>query len=292
MLLDTSFTELKTIDKVIKILPLFSPAIIFLLGYFLRFLEEKRTVLKEIISIESFCVSWLKSSEFNIKKLKQSAYEFSIYIENIDNNPKGFDRNNIMINKINDIKTLQLYNAFVVNKRGDIDFKTKLYFDFSNNIEVLNLNYNSLEDLFNRFTKVEEIFGKQLIENQLKYREYLSSINILDENLLDYNLFLQEAYMSNDEIKLKSDLINNIVLPFRDKYSVFYKKYPNDENLKKLAHILDDIFITYNHWKGARKITADNFKNTVDWIDKCYEKLSLTMNEINLMKFKYLMELK
>ncbi len=293
MLLDVSFTELKTIDKIIKILPLFSPIVIFSFGYFLKFLDEKRNILREIGSTQAYCISWLKSSANNIKNLQKNTYEYSTYIKDIDNKVKGFDRHNIMINKINEIKFLQIYNTFVTNKIGDEDYKMKLYFDFCNNVEVLDLNYKSLEDLFNRFTKTEEIFGKKYINNELAFREFRSQIDLSNEYFPDYILFLKNAYTNSKSTQMTiSNLLTNIVLPFKDKYSDFSAKYPNDQNLNKLFQILDDIHITCNQWIEARIIISDNFKVTIDRIGDCYNKLNLTINNINEMKFKCLIQLK
>jgi archaellum component FlaC len=293
MLLDASFTELKLIDQLIKFLPLIVGILIFSLGYFLKYLDEKRNILTEIEAIQSFCLSWLNTTKTNADRLFKSVSEYSKHIENVENKIKNLDRYNLMLNEINELKSIQIYKAFVTNKKGDIDLKTKLYFDFRKNLDVINLNYNHLNELLKVFGTAESDMFNKWDQLDVDFRKLRSSFKVQEE-LPDYILYIFNCYakMEGQKVNSLEIFMNNFVLPFFERTEEFYKKYPNDDDLTKLFHLFDDFKSVYSRWQSHRKSFSENFQQTIDRVNNSYENVTNSLLAVEKLQFKILTQLK
>ncbi|MDB5227634.1 MAG: hypothetical protein JWN78_1827 [Bacteroidota bacterium] len=294
MLLQESFTDLKLIDKIIKFIPLVSSIVIFSFGYLLKVIDEKRKILREIKSIQSFCHSWLQASKRNMEKLNKSITEYSEHIDQIDNRPKNLDRYNLMLDKITEIKSVEIYNAFVTNKSAEIDYKTNLFFAFYNHLNVINSNYENLEKIFNAFKTFEDEILEKWIKLDIDFRQYRGKYNpLIDENIPDYIMFIIKCYMEfYERIKSISGFMEVVINPFKESSNDYFKKYPKDDNLIELLHLCDDIDIIYKRWINTRKIFSKSFKETIVRINNSYANLNKTTNDIQELKFKNILCLK
>ena len=290
MFLDISFTELKFIDQIIKLLPLFSPIILFLLGYFLKFLDEKRNISREIRVTQSFCVSWLDISKKNIDKLHNSVTEYSTYIMEVDNKPKGLERYNVMLDRINEVKILNTYNTFVINKVGEIDNKNKLFFDFCNYLDVINFNYKFLETILKKLSETEDEISKKWLKLDTDFRDYRSKFNniIISDDVPDYVLFIKEFLIKRGMEKNNTItyFVNECIIPFRFKLKDYLEKYPNDNDLTELIKLFDDFNTIYIRWKKHRNLFSKKFKTVIDRIYDDFNKLDVVVLELKNMDFR------
>lgn len=289
MLIDTPFVNLSFIDKLIKLLPLFSPIILFLFGYFLKFLDEKRNISREIKATQSFCISWLNISKKNICKLHESATGYSNYINEVDNKLKGFHRHNLMLDRINEVKILNTYNTFVTNKIGKVDYKNQLFFDFCNYLDVINSNYKSLENILKKLSETEDEISKMWIKLDTDFRDYRSKFNIvmISNDIPDYVMFIKDFLIkkSSENNNNISFFVNECILPFKTKYKDYLKKYPNDNDLTELIRLFDDFNTVYIRWRRTRDLFSKKIKNAVDKIFNDFNELDIVIVKLKEMKF-------
>jgi hypothetical protein len=129
----------------------FKVIISFILGFLSNYAIAKLIEKQKLVKLRTFYLSWLKFSLVNVSKqlIRLQNYEKNLREDSNFSGNLEFNRN--QLDKISSLSKEELYDVFVLRKKGNVEKNAKNLHDLTKSIDYLILFYNEIYGKYNEF---------------------------------------------------------------------------------------------------------------------------------------------
>lgn len=237
----------------------------FILGFISSYVIAKIVEKQKLAKLRKFYLSWLKYSIQNVNIQLERLNFFNENIKKNFNNTPNLEFNRSQLDQVSNLSKEELYDIFVLRKRGDVDKNAKFLHELVGCIDYL-ITFN--DDL-----------GQKYMEFRNEMKEINSSLSIVmngfNSSIDRYILKLLNSSegFANQILDLKESLNKNYnestINP-----DIYFKILVEPSRALLIKHLIengDEILISAKEY-------SQNFKDVLLLRDKAYIRFSKTLD--------------
>ena len=275
------------------------PILSFLLALLFNWIRGKLKIKSQLLLSQKFLFTLADLIQSQILKQKKSIEDFSQGINLSGNTRSPFTRVDLHIDKLRIIKSPELVQLFVTNRRETEEKKNELLFNWENNVSLLERKVRNIQNLFDRY---KEFYEKNISEWNKNidffhdaYVTFMQSQISDTATTIDINVAKINSIHS-DWSKTKKHSQKNtkemLLDPMEEVCKEFISRYPKNDKIVSLRKSISILNRTYTDLEFNNNFYFETFPSYSNDLDKAYERLIETKTKIQKIKFKSLIYLK
>lgn len=279
------------------VIPIFIPLAAFSLGLLLSRINSKFKLYSELKRKETFLFRWIELIAPRINEQIKGYEEYSVGLRNMEIIKSGLKNYNLQLDKLKLVDPLTLVSIFVTNKKGEEGYKNKIVFDIQNRIDFILIRQLRMVEIQKSLQEVVDIISK---ENN----EHVKIMNNVLQELLQgrgvnnpHDKFvIQINRVYNNWTGIRISGLDVMKKNFIDIAIPICRKQLNEEPGDKLAldllSILQTLDFVYDSKVMHFNSFAEQYETSAKSIKDSLDKLILAKQQLEKLKFKFLLSLK
>lgn len=274
---------------------------IFIIGFFLNWLNKKFEKKSEFESIKSVVTVWVDLLKSPILQQAQGSRNFAITLRNSpDIHPERLSYNKLLANKLNSIELRELIQVFIINSKGEENEKSKNLFNLVSQVDYLIQVEEKIPEAYSIFQsrtfQLMENWNQRFKELDL-LKSQMTSIMANNQTHPTFPLFQQfnnigHAYVQqfpngSSVVETKTTLLE----PLEIQVSQFINQHPNDQIAHQLAGKIQELNMIYREWQVHFEGNATVFYDFAIRLVSVYKTLFKATNQLKSREFKNVWEL-